>query len=181
MIYIVRHGETDRNVEGVFRGRAFDDELNSIGVQQAKDIGEQLKDIKFDICYCSPMKRTRQTFEQISKCPLVLDERILPIQYDSSLIGKSIKATAKGPIDYYVRTHLKLSDDSESILEFEARVFGFFDEICEKHENQNVLVVTHSSTCKPIKGYFLGIPADNSYSSFHTKNGEIIKGIKKKI
>ena len=180
MIYIVRHGETDRNVEGILRGSAHDDEINEVGIKQAKEIGKQLANVKFDICYCSPMSRTRQTYEQISNCPLVLDKRILPIQYDGSLIGKSISVTAKGPIDYWERNNKKLSEESESVLEFEARVFSFFDEIVAKHANQNVLVVTHSSTCKPVKGYFLGIPAGNSYSCFHTENGEIIKGDKRK-
>ena len=183
MLYIVRHGETDRNVEGVLRGSAFDDELNKTGIGQAKETGKQLKDIKFDICYCSPMSRTRQTYEQISSCPLVLDKRLLPIQYDISLIGKSrsVTDTKGGAIDYWERSNKKLSEDSESVLEYEARVFDFLDEICAKHKNQNVLVVTHTSTCKPVKAYFFGIPADNSYSSINTENGEIIKGVKKKV
>lgn len=180
MIYVVRHGQTKGNVARVLRGRAFDDKLTKLGFEQAKETGAKLKDVKFDICYCSPMTRTRQTYQQISKCPIIFDERILPMKYDDSLIGKS-NDVGRVNGDNWKRVNTKLSESSESVLELETRVFEFLDEICARHKNENVLVVTHASVCKPVKGYFWGIPESNTYADVFTKNGEIIKGEKKKI
>ena len=47
MIYLVRHGQTDWNLEGRYQGR-IDIKLNSKGREQAREIKEKLKEIKFD-------------------------------------------------------------------------------------------------------------------------------------
>ena len=181
MIYIVRHGQTDGNVSKTLRGRVFDDQLNETGIQQATQVAKQLRGVKFDICYCSPMTRTRQTYEQISDCPVVTDQRILPLRYSDSLIGKDV-ATARDYHEFFMRTNKRFGDDAETILEFEKRVFEFMDEICRKHKKQNVLVCTHSTVCKIVKAYFFGLPKDNSYASIPgTKNCDIIKGYKKSL
>jgi broad specificity phosphatase PhoE len=48
----VRHGETDWNEEGVFRGR-IDVKLNESGIQQAKIIGKKLSEVQIDAIYSS--------------------------------------------------------------------------------------------------------------------------------
>ena len=48
MIYIVRHGETDWNIEQKMQGHT-DIPLNTKGKQQAREIATHLKDIDFDI------------------------------------------------------------------------------------------------------------------------------------
>ena len=44
MIYIVRHGETNWNLEGRYQGR-IDIELNETGINQAKQISKKLKEL----------------------------------------------------------------------------------------------------------------------------------------
>ena len=46
MIYVVRHGQTDWNLEGRFQGR-IDIPLNEKGKSQAKKTKEKLEGIKF--------------------------------------------------------------------------------------------------------------------------------------
>ena len=43
-----------------------DIELNEKGLSQANDTAAMLKDITFDIIFCSPLKRARQTAEIIN-------------------------------------------------------------------------------------------------------------------
>ena len=58
MFYILRHGRTDWN-EGAQTAGEVDIPLNETGRQMAYDAAEKYKDIDFDICYCSPLKRAQ--------------------------------------------------------------------------------------------------------------------------
>ena len=77
-IYIVRHGETDWNKELRRQGRK-DIELNEKGEKQAHEIKEKFKNINFDICYTSPLKRARKTAEIIidGRCEIITENLII--------------------------------------------------------------------------------------------------------
>ena len=55
-LYIIRHGETSWNVQRRLQG-ASDTDLNENGITLAKRTGEALKEIPFDLCFTSPLKR----------------------------------------------------------------------------------------------------------------------------
>ena len=70
MLYIMRHGKTDWNAKHKLQGRT-DIPLNEEGIQMAEQAKEKYKDVNFDICYCSPLVRAKQTAE------IVLEETFL--------------------------------------------------------------------------------------------------------
>ena len=78
MIYLVRQGQSDWNLFKRFNG-ITETYLNLTGIKQSKLIGKNLKDVSFDVCYCSPKKRTHQTCEFIYKGTIVHDERLVEI------------------------------------------------------------------------------------------------------
>ena len=59
-IILVRHGETEWNAAETFRGRA-DVPLNETGLQQARLLGEYLRDEKIAVVYSSPLIRAVKT------------------------------------------------------------------------------------------------------------------------
>jgi broad specificity phosphatase PhoE len=61
-IYLARHGQDEDNAEGILNGYR-DRSLTELGIKQAQDIANKIKnaDIKFDVIYSSPLKRTLQT------------------------------------------------------------------------------------------------------------------------
>ena len=61
-LYLIRHGTTDANANGIFQG-VLDLPLNDLGLKQARALGERFKDIDVDVLYCTPLQRTRQTAE----------------------------------------------------------------------------------------------------------------------
>ena len=79
MVYIMRHGKTDWNAKHKLQGRT-DIPLNEEGIQMAEQAKEKYKDVNFDICYCSPLVRAKQTAE------IVLEGRNIPIVYDDRLM-----------------------------------------------------------------------------------------------
>jgi probable phosphoglycerate mutase len=64
--YFVRHGETDWNLKGITMGQT-DIELNATGLKQAEKVAESLKDTKFGSIVTSPLRRSFQTAQIISK------------------------------------------------------------------------------------------------------------------
>jgi broad specificity phosphatase PhoE len=65
-IILARHGETEWNVEEVFRGR-IDIELNETGRRQAELLAEHLSELKIEAVYSSPLKRALDTAEAIAR------------------------------------------------------------------------------------------------------------------
>jgi broad specificity phosphatase PhoE len=60
-LYILRHGETDLNKNGIVQGRGIDSSLNETGRMQADTFFKMYKDIAFDKIYTSKLKRTHET------------------------------------------------------------------------------------------------------------------------
>jgi broad specificity phosphatase PhoE len=61
-IYLVRHGETESNRKGIFRGR-LDILLSQRGKDQARDLRDYFKTIPLQAVYSSPLQRAIETAE----------------------------------------------------------------------------------------------------------------------
>ena len=79
MLYIMRHGKTEWNELHKLQGRT-DIPLNENGRKMAREAGKRYREIHFDICYCSPLIRAKETAE------LVLEGRAVPIVTDDRLM-----------------------------------------------------------------------------------------------
>ena len=79
MVYITRHGQTDWNVLHKLQGRT-DIPLNEEGRKSARWACIEYRDLHFDICFCSPLARSRETAQILMQgrdVPVVADERLL--------------------------------------------------------------------------------------------------------
>ena len=62
-LYIVRHGQTDLNKQGIVQGRGMDTDLNDEGRKQAQLFYRAYKHVPFDKIYISNLKRTQQSIQ----------------------------------------------------------------------------------------------------------------------
>lgn len=67
IIYLLRHGETDFNKNGMVQGRGINASLNDFGRIQAAKVFEHLKTVHFDHIYTSSLIRTQETVEGFTK------------------------------------------------------------------------------------------------------------------
>jgi probable phosphoglycerate mutase len=65
-IVLVRHGETDWNVEERFQGHA-DPPLNARGREQARVLAARMAGEHVDVIYTSPLRRARETAEILAE------------------------------------------------------------------------------------------------------------------
>ena len=155
-LYILRHGETDYNDQGRFQGQN-DISLNKRGKKQAEETRVELKEIKFDKVFVSPLKRAIETAQiVVPDYSLEVDSRIIERSF-GKLEGQ------KGIQDYEDRIEeFKI----ESILELEQRVKAFIENISNKYKNcENILVVTHGGIAQIINKLL-----DEKYNNYNFKD-----------
>lgn len=170
-LYIVRHGQTDGNVNKIMDG-IRDIDLNDDGIQQAKVTRDTLNGTKFDLVYCSPLSRTKHTMEIINtkKVPVIFDDRVKERDC-GEFTGKSFDSLDRDLYwNYFDKTIYKKAESMEHLFN---RVYSFLDEIKEKYKDKTILLVTHSGITKVINCYFNGIPKDGNLQTLGLKNCEI--------
>lgn len=62
-IYLVRHGQTDYNLQGVVQGSGIDAPINATGRVQAEAFFRTYRSVPFDRVYHSALLRTRQSIQ----------------------------------------------------------------------------------------------------------------------
>ena len=158
MIYLVRQGETDWNLFKKFNG-CTDTELNQTGIAQAKLQAENLRNVNFDACFCSPQTRARQTGEIIYKGPIVFDDRLVEINC-GEFEGKDETADM---MKLFLQAAVNGDKGTESSKAFMKRSCDFCDMIAEDHKGKNVLIVTHAANIRVIDYYFNDKPKDYDF------------------
>jgi broad specificity phosphatase PhoE len=168
MIYIVRHGQTDWNNSGRYGGQ-IDVELNKVGIEQAKNLRNILKNIKFDKVYVSPLKRTLKTATIIYDGDLIIDDRIKE-RSNGELEGK-LKSDIKESIDFNDPDEHRYN--IENIIDFRKRIKSFYDDILYNYHGENILIVTHAGVGIYLRCFFEGEP--DNYLDYKMKNGQVLQ------
>lgn len=152
MLYIMRHGRTDWNDIHKIQGRT-NTHLNEDGIQMAKEAAKKYKDVHFDVCYCSPLDRARET------AALVLAGRDVPIVYDERLVEFGF-GTFEGTQDIFEKPDCPLYvfffhpedyttpvEDGESLEELFQRTGDFLKEVVEPDlaAGKDVLILGHGA------------------------------------
>ena len=170
LVYLLRHGETDWNLEHRAQGQV-DIPLNATGIRQAEELKEKIKSYTFDICYCSPLKRAVQTAK------IITDDHI-KIIYDDNLKERSF-GYLEGVIvnsDGFNEAPNTKKGGIEPIQEVFARSKQVLDRIkAENPPEAKVLVVAHGVLLKTMHFNIVGYDSNTDLHSFHFKNGDIFE------
>ena len=169
VVKLVRHGQTIYNKIGKIQGSS-DINLSIEGIKQAKDFIIN-KDELFDIAYCSPLIRSRETLEIISKklinSPKIEELDLITERGYGIFEGLTEEMIFKKYNNLYEEwkgnENAKI-EGSESIEDVIIRVEKFINFIINKNYT-NILVVTHSgflfALFKFINNFDLGKRPDN--------------------
>ncbi|CAL4989747.1 unnamed protein product [Urochloa decumbens] len=153
---LLRHGETDCNLEGIIQGRMMDPELNKTGRRQADMVAPLLsKEAKPAAIYSSDMKRavqTAQTIAAASGSHLVIDRELTEMHMgvfqgrniDDVITSEAYKAFARGGRDQ------EIPGGGESLNQLSERCVSRLNAIAKKHNGEWVVVVSHEMVIKEI-------------------------------
>lgn len=163
---LVRHGETDWNLDERFRGRA-DLHLNPSGVKQAEAAALSLKHYDVAAIYTSPLKRSAETAGILSgqlHVPVEIMEGLIDIDF-GKWQGLSTKEAAEQDSELYSRwvssPHKVRFPDGEGLEDVRGRVMAVIDEAAARHFNHTVVLVSHKVVCHVLLCAILGL--DNSH------------------
>lgn len=177
-ILVIRHGETDYNVQRRLQG-TMDTELNGNGLAQAVEAAELLADSGITAIYSSTLRRARRTAEIIADrvgVPIVFREGLREKSF-GIMEGLSVSEIKDryGDILADLRHFINhAAPEGESNQDVMRRLEPVLQEVMEAHPHGRVLLVTHGAVAR-ILYRMLARPADHLYETFQMDNCEILK------
>ena len=161
-LYVVRHGQTDYNLENRYAG-STDVPLSAVGLQQAEQLALRLRGTPMDILVCSPLLRARQTAAAVQAAtglPLVLAEAFA--ERNLGLYEGRTRAQIQAELPaLWARNLLHQADDAppggESVRQFDARVTAGLEALHAAYAGQRVLLICHGYVSRLIHRYYHGL------------------------
>ncbi|MDM2927923.1 adenosylcobalamin/alpha-ribazole phosphatase [Citrobacter sp. Cm046] len=163
-LWLVRHGETEANVAGLYSGHA-PTSLTERGIAQAKTLSTLLRNVPVEHVLCSELERARHTTQ------LILADRDVPLR-----IMPELNEMFFG--DWEMRHHRDLAREDaenyaiwcndwqnatptngEGFQAFSQRVERFIAQLADYKESENLLVVSHQGVLSVLIARLLSMPA----------------------
>jgi uncharacterized phosphatase len=146
LLYLVRHGETDWNLQRRIQG-STDIPLNDTGREQARATGRLLARREWDGIYSSPLSRAFETGS------IIAEELGLPAPIAIDTIVERAYGEAEGLADPELSR--RFPGDTpvpgrETREEVVARVFPALMALAEEHPDEAILVVSHGGVIRSI-------------------------------
>jgi len=167
LLLLIRHGENDYVKTGKMAGRLPGVHLNQRGQDQARALGEALKDVPLKAVYSSPLERAMETAAPIASArklqiiqePDLMDADIGKWQGKS---WKVLSLTKVWKIVQHSPSRFRFPD-GESFPEMQTRISGALERIVKRHNKPQdiVAVIFHADPIKLAASHFLGLPLDN--------------------
>lgn len=174
-LYVVRHGQTDWNVEGKFQGKT-DICLNDTGRNQALKVRNILKDKNINLCICSPLKRAKETASNIVNDKyMIIENELLTERCLGYYEGKDRESSGYDGNLYWNYTLDLNTNGVESIKKLFSRVTQFLEDIHKKYSNKNVLIVSHGATIRALNYIINGYVDDEKFLELDVPNCSVLE------
>ena len=166
-LYLVRHGQTDANANGVIVGNRLDSPLNQEGRRQVLELALSLEK-DFEALFSSTMARALQTADIISGHlglkPIMLREELVE-RDDGSLTGRVWEEFKKEHPGFASKWENEMEIDftdfgGESIEDVRKRLMFFLSDI-KKLNHKKVMAVSHGGLISVMYG--LTMPKDHKH------------------
>ncbi|MEW7314062.1 adenosylcobalamin/alpha-ribazole phosphatase [Buttiauxella gaviniae] len=162
-LWLVRHGQTQANVEGLYSGIS-ETPLTELGVAQAQAVGRMLDNVTFEKVLCSGLGRAQHTTE------LILQQRKIPVITEQLLNEMNFG-------DWEMRHHRDLQrldsanyaawcndwqnvvpNNGEGFQLFSRRISTFAKSLSSMQGSENILIVSHQGVLSLLIATLLNMP-----------------------
>ena len=156
MIIFLRHGQAENNTKRILAGRTEGVPLTKIGIEQAEQIGKYLKPIDISAIYSSPIERADNTAKIVAESNSIdykLDERLTELDMGKFTRMPYDEIFAKHGnvfLKFYSNDPIISKYNVETFPHVQKRVMDMLDYTIKKHDQENVLLVTHMDPIKSV-------------------------------
>ena len=158
---LVRHGETAWNAGGRVQGQ-LDVPLSETGLAQARALARVLSKERFSAIHSSDLTRARQTAQPVAdllKKDVLVSESLRERHYGAFQGMTYAEAKERIP-EGYARFRAKDPEydfgTGESLKRFNDRSLLFIQEVVERHEGKNLLLITHGGVLEMVYRHATG-------------------------
>lgn len=174
-LYIVRHAETEGNIEKRLTGRK-DYNLTEKGEKSAEKLAQRLSDVKFDALFSSSSNRTKKTIEPIAKqnnLPIVQLDDLCEMYFgdydgwkweDVNKINPEIKHR-QNEIN-----EISGIPNQESMEETAERMYKCVKKICNENEGKTILICSHGVAIEAFIRKITQIPFNKEREKYSQRN-----------
>ncbi|MFA5124924.1 MAG: class I tRNA ligase family protein [Patescibacteria group bacterium] len=181
--FAIRHGEAEKNIKHVFSSGLGVYPLTANGREQIKIAIDKLKDKKISLIVSSEVLRAKETAQLIAEATgaeLIFDARLNELnagelEERSDVDGRAKEAIAKWKTDWDAAY-----PGGESVRQVTERTLALYQELNEKYEGKNILLVSHEDTLKSLLGKLYGYEPSQTFGDLVAEKGQVLE-IKQKI
>jgi len=169
-IILVRHGKTVWNAEGRYQGK-MDIPLNEEGREQARRVGEALKNFPVKAVYSSPLSRCRDTAREIAKhhgLEVKTKEGFKEIDHGEweGLLASEVEERYPELLNLWREKPSQVKmPGGESLKDVQERAVKAFNEVVKEHSDEDLIVIVgHDATNKVLMCHLLGTDLDRFWA-----------------
>lgn len=170
-ILLIRHGETDWNIQGRYQGQGFDIPLSESGRLQAETLASRLADQGITRAVSSPLLRAKQTAEKVlgdRPVPLILDPDLMEIAHGEweGCLDAEVKERDEDRRRAWRETpHLVTLPGGESLEQVQNRAWTVFHKACQGLQaEETLLMVSHDAVNRVLLCRVLGLDLSRVWS-----------------
>ena len=148
-IYLIRHGVTQANIDGIWQGRTIDAPLSTKGIEQARLAAQRFRNIDIKAVYSSTLIRAKTTAAIISQqfgleVKEVKELEECAIDLWSGLTIDQVKEQFGEEFEMWSKDPIVSIEGVESKADLQIRAVKAVKWIINKHdEADSIIIVTH--------------------------------------
>jgi broad specificity phosphatase PhoE len=173
-LVLIRHGETDWNLEGRYQGQA-DPPLNQRGIAQAEQLAEALVETNLALLYTSPLQRAAQTAQIIAQrlaIPIYPEPRLMEIHLGEWQTHLRTDIEKRYPSLFHLwqtQPWTVAPPGGERLQQVQQRVYAAIDDLLKRHPHCTIGIVTHRIPIVMLKIRYQNLGAE-SIRTLHIPN-----------
>jgi probable phosphoglycerate mutase len=174
-VFVVRHGQSVHNLQpppDLPQDQL--DRLTPLGLEQARAAGLALRSLGISLIVCSPMRRTRETAEEIravmGDVEIRVDERLRPLEMGTNGDGAPLEWNDRWAEWEFGRD--PVPNGGESLGQLGMRVFQVILALKDAYADRSVVFVSHSEVISNLTGFLEGTTLTGRFAA-RIKNGSL--------